>query len=295
MLWRASEADLPRLRGFLAPRVATSMFLSGNLSDFGLSKGSTGDHPKSMTLWFSEDAGEIRNVFGYANAGYFVFEAPDFNAELIAPLRQALSGCELRGLNGSNAQAKAIVEALDLPMVSAVMDEAEPHYALKTANLEVPDGSTQLRPALVEDLDLLTNWRIASEVEILGGKDAEANRAYARSTLQELLKADRLRILEEAGQPVAMTNFNASLPSIVQVGGVFTPPEYRGIGHARRAVALHLAEAREAGVQEAILFAASPAAARAYEAIGFVRIGDYRIVNFDPPVTLPAILEEDLS
>ena len=88
------------------------------------------------------------------------------------------------------------------------------------------------------------------------------------------------------GGPVAMTNFNAVLPGIVQIGGVYTPPGLRGCGYARRAVALHLQDARDSGTSEAILFAASPAAARAYEAIGFGRIGDYRIVNFDPPVTV---------
>ncbi len=83
-----------------------------------------------------------------------------------------------------------------------------------------------------------------------------------------------------------MTNFNAALPAIVQVGGVYTPPDFRGQGYARRAVALHLEQAREAGVREAILFAANPAASRAYEAIGFTQIGGYRIVNFDPGITL---------
>ncbi|WP_139792875.1 GNAT family N-acetyltransferase [Pseudophaeobacter leonis] len=95
-----------------------------------------------------------------------------------------------------------------------------------------------------------------------------------------------MRILEVGGAPVAMTNFNAALPSIVQVGGVYTPPDLRGLGYARRAVALHLAEAQQAGITEATLFAANPAAARAYEAIGFSRIGSYRIVNFDPAIRI---------
>lgn len=43
------------------------------------------------------------------------------------------------------------------------------------------------------------------------------------------------------------------------------------------AVALHLAEAKARGATPAALFAASPAAARAYEAIGFGRIGSWTL------------------
>lgn len=73
---------------------------------------------------------------------------------------------------------------------------------------------------------------------------------------------------------------------MVQVGGVYTPPGQRSRGFARRAVALHLAEAHGYGVQEAILFAAGTAAVRAYRKLGFERIGDYRIVEFSGTVTV---------
>ncbi len=59
-----------------------------------------------------------------------------------------------------------------------------------------------------------------------------------------------------------------------------TPPELRGRGYARAAVALHLAEARDAGVPRAILFAANEAAARAYRAIGFRPGGYMRMMLF---------------
>ena len=295
MLQRAAKADLSAIQAFLAPRVASSMFLSGNLQDYGLSQDRDDDHPKSMTLWFTTAQGRVTNVLGYARSGYFIFEAPDFTADLSAKLRQVLQGRVLRGLNGVASQLGELVNALDLPLDQAVMDEVEPHYRLELSRLAVPQGTGDLRRATEADLDFLTSWRMASEVEVLGGRDTEENRAYARASLQEILTADRLRILQVDGVPVAMTNFNAALPSIVQVGGVFTPPELRGQGYARRAVALHLAEACAAGIREAILFAANPAASRAYEAIGFVQIGEYRIVNFDPAITLPGLTRGDVS
>ncbi len=283
---RATTSDLPAIEAFLAPRVATSMFLSGNLRDFGLGTDRGGDHPKSMVLWLSEAAGEITRVIGYAAAGYVVFEAPALTSAQYPDIRKALFGRYLLGLNGAVDQVAHLVAALDLPCDSAVMDEVEPHYHLRLGDLTLPAGLGQLRRAGAQDLPLLAQWRMASEVEILGARDTAQNRDRALASLQELLAADRLRVLEQDGTVLAMTNFNAALPAIVQVGGVYTPPEMRGLGYARRAVALHLAEAQEAGVTEAILFAANPAAARAYESIGFAPIGGYRIVNFDPGITL---------
>ena len=290
MLRRATEADLPAIQAFLAPRVATSMFLSGNLRDQGLTGTETAHagagHRKSMTLWLSEAEGAITGVIGYAAAGYVVFEAPALTSVQYPAIRNALFGRYLLGLNGAVDQVAHLVAALELPCHSAVMDEVEPHYHLKLTELSIPAGDCHLRPALAQDLPLLAQWRMASEVEILGARDSAENQARARASLEELLAADRLRVLELDGAAVATTNFNAALPAIVQVGGVYTPPDLRGMGYARRAVALHLAEAQETGVTEAILFAANPAAARAYEAIGFAPIGGYRIVNFDPGITL---------
>jgi predicted GNAT family acetyltransferase len=77
-----------------------------------------------------------------------------------------------------------------------------------------------------------------------------------------------------------MAGFNARLPDMVQVGGVYTPPEARGRGYARTAVALCLRAARERGVRRAILFTGEDniPAIRAYRALGFERIGDFAIV-----------------
>ena len=68
---------------------------------------------------------------------------------------------------------------------------------------------------------------------------------------------------------------------------VYTPPALRGRGHAKAAVALHLAEARDAGVGRAVLFAASEAAARAYLGIGFQPSLEFALVLLTDPATVP--------
>ena len=81
------------------------------------------------------------------------------------------------------------------------------------------------------------------------------------------------KVIGQLVRVYAMFGFNARLPQIVQVGGVYTPPALRGQGHARRAIGQQLAQARAAGVQRAVLFAASDRAASTYRALGFEQIG----------------------
>lgn len=52
--------------------------------------------------------------------------------------------------------------------------------------------------------------------------------------------------------------------------------------------AARLAEARAAGARVAILFSNNDAASRAYEAIGFRRVGDYRVCVLNRPIFLGA-------
>jgi predicted GNAT family acetyltransferase len=72
------------------------------------------------------------------------------------------------------------------------------------------------------------------------------------------------------------------MPDSVQIGGVFTPPQYRSRGYARSAVGGTLLDARERCVRRAILFTGEDnvAAIAAYRALGFERIGDFNITLF---------------
>jgi predicted GNAT family acetyltransferase len=96
-------------------------------------------------------------------------------------------------------------------------------------------------------------------------------------------------VLMEGGVPLCMTGFNGHQPGVVQIGGVYTPPDMRGLGLARRALALHLAQARGEGVMRAVLSAASPAAVRAYTAIGFRQTGVWSLCLFDPAEVVEVI------
>jgi predicted GNAT family acetyltransferase len=81
--------------------------------------------------------------------------------------------------------------------------------------------------------------------------------------------------LEVDGLPVSVCTHNARVSGTGQIGGVWTPPELRGRGYARRVVAGSLREAERDGVTRAILFTDNVVARRSYEALGFQRIVEY--------------------
>jgi len=165
----------------------------------------------------------------------------------------------------------------------AALDTEEPLYQLALDALKMPDVTGfDLIPLQDAPLPLMLAWRADYCEEALAFPNEEAME-QAVTDIAAYVARDSHRVLLRDGQPVAMTGFNATLPDVVQIGGVYTPPALRRLGYARRALALHLAEVRSQGVTDAVLFAANEAAAKAYEAIGFRHAGTYSIVRYDSP------------
>src|SRR5439155_1541421 len=137
------------------------------------------------------------------------------------------------------------------------------------------DRGQPLQATYVAALD---GGRIAGEA--LGASDGP--HLHQASTDEVRLQHERGTdwLLLAGAAPVSYSVFNAMLPDIVQIGGVWTPPEFRGRGYARSVVAGSLLAARKQGVARAVLFAdpANEAARRAYLFLGFRIVGDYGLV-----------------
>jgi predicted GNAT family acetyltransferase len=73
------------------------------------------------------------------------------------------------------------------------------------------------------------------------------------------------------------------------VGPVWTPPEHRNKGYARLLLAYTLYQEKLKGTKQAILFTDNPAAIKAYLAIGFEKIGNYRLALLEKPIKLQEI------
>lgn len=281
MLRPAKAGDEAAIDAFLARHAETSMFLRSNLAKHGLFDR---ESPRGTEYWLAGES-EITAVFGFSNAGFAMSQAPDAGADLWTAFASALRGRRLSGITGETTQVAKAKAALGVAGAAFTLDGPEPLFRLDLAKLVVPELPGRLRQPVEADRTLFEDWHRGYVTE-LRMTSPERVDAEARDRAEQAIGGDATRLLVVDGTPVARTAINARLPDMVQIGGVYTPPEIRGRGHARRAVALHLEDLRAAGVTTAILFASGPAACRAYEAIGFRRIGTYSLAILKDPVVI---------
>ncbi|MEM7641203.1 MAG: GNAT family N-acetyltransferase [Pseudomonadota bacterium] len=269
-----TKANLPAVIRLLETRPELAMFPLDNIARYGLA----GDHPRSMLFWL-DDPATPNTVLGLSREGMVMpFARDDIDAQAC---RAVLRDRPLIGFIGAAAPVRAIMAAAGLLGRSKGLDKDEPQFRLDLEALKLPHGSGTLA-SISDHAELVIRWRVAYDTELKVRID---DWERAKQDVARWIDADSHRLLMIDGQPAALTGFNARLPEIVQIGGVYTPPEGRGQGLARRAVALHLAEARAQGVRQATLFAASDAAVACYTALGFQRIGDFALVLFNGEVT----------
>ncbi|SDZ18680.1 Acetyltransferase (GNAT) domain-containing protein [Jannaschia faecimaris] len=269
---RLNETHLPVVTALLNTCAERAMFPLANLDEHGLG----GDHPHALRLW--ADAPDPSNVLAVTNGGMALPVLPDPAA--IPHAATILGDKPLIGFAGPTDMVRPLIDALDLNDAPTTLNTDEPHFLMDLADLTCPDGPGHLVPVSA-DRDRAQAWRQAYLEEVGHGT---ASLDAVTAEVDGWIAADSHRLLLIDDAPVALTGFNAALPDIVQVGGVYTPPDARGRGVARRAVGLHLAQAHADGVKSATMFAASKAAVAAYLALGFQQIGHFTWVFFDGKV-----------
>jgi predicted GNAT family acetyltransferase len=280
--------DEAALEAFLLPRIESSMFLISNMRTSGLI-----DNAQAYTGTYAA-AFEEERIIGVA-AHYWnqklVFQAP---VHLDSLWRAAVKASQrpIGGLIGPNDQVTAATEALEMDESKIQLDETENLYSLQLEDLIVPgsvsSGEVRGRQMEPRDLERVTQWTVAYSIEALGEKDSPQLWQRCRASVERSLEEGRTWVLEDHGHPVACSSFNSAIQEAVQIGGVWTPPELRRRGYGRSVVAASLLDARLEGVEKAILFTGESniAAQKAYVALGFRHIGDYRIILFRTPLEI---------
>ena len=280
--------DEARLEQYLLPQIESSMFLVGNMRAVGLKDNGNRFEGTYAAAFEGE---RIIGVVAHSWRGGLILQAP---LELLDSLWQtavAASQRPIEGVIGPNEQAQAVLNALKITPQTTKMDEPEKLYRLHLADLKVPPqfqhGQWRGRQAEASDSDLMTRWRVGYALEALGDTDSAQLWQQIRTNLQKTIAEGTIWILEENGRPVSSTGFNTTTAEAVQVGGVWTPPELRSRGYGRGAVAASLLAVREQGVETAVLFTGEEniPAQKAYEALGFRHIGDYRITLLKEPLS----------
>ena len=277
--------DEPHVAGLLAAHSDSSLFLRRNVAETGLVDRGERYHG-TWAGAFEDD--RLVAVAQHTRFSSLLLQAP---VHVAAVVREAVreSGRPVGGFVGPWAQAVAARTALGFDGAPMRMESHEGLYALALDALVVPDQlarrAWRCRRARADELDLLAAWRVGYNVETNGQTDGPRLRAASREEIEYGLAEGASWVLEAHGAPVAYQQFNAMLPDVVQVGGVWTPQALRGRGYARAVVAGALLAARADGVRRGVLFTGETniPAQRAYAALGFTRIGDWALMFLAEP------------
>jgi predicted GNAT family acetyltransferase len=260
----------------------TTLFLRGNLELAGLGDGV---HPFGgvwVGVWDDE---RIVAVAAHFNGGNVVVAggqgAVEAASQAVRESRRAV-----KGVVGPWSLAVEVLEGLALPTGPAARSR-EVLYRLSLDALVAPSalarGEVRCRLAVEADLPLMIDWRMAFNRESLPGLSETVRAAAVHQSVHHAMSLGRLFVLDDAqGHPLGTTAFNAWADGIVQVGGVFTPPESRRRGIARAAVAGSLLHAVGQGAHRSVLFTGESnlPARRAYESLGYEAVGDYGLLLF---------------
>ena len=288
-LTRSDELSLAR---FLQPQLESSMFLYGNMQQAGL----VYEGQRLQGFYVAAfDGDQMVGVVAHYWNGNICIQAPDHLENLLSEVIR-ISKLPLVGFIGPDDQVIRAKRILGISSSEMRHDEAEGLYSLDLQDLIVPKILNQpyisWRRAGSDDLELLTRWLVAMNVETLGKVVTPALHQNRRASVKRIIENGNTWILEVDGIPASTSGFNADIESspgyrIVQIGGVFTPPELRRRGFARAVVAASLLDAKAESAAKAILFTGESnfPAQKAYAAIGFQRTGTYRLAFLKKPIS----------
>jgi len=268
----------------LSKRLESSLILLSNIERGGMDDRGQRYQATYAASFDEQDA--LTALAGHSWNGMVVVQG-DEGIEEAARLAVRSSGRDVKGVLGPWSLACRVREALAKTEAEITHESREVLLALQLAELQVPellsrnDVSVAV-PTEAEAHDVLVPWRIEYDVEATAARRGAELERRARETVLAGRAERTLWVLKVAGEIVAMTGFHARARNIVQVGGVYTPPQFRNRGFARSAVAGSLLAARAEGAAISTLFTGSSMAAaqRAYKALGYREVGDYGLIFF---------------
>ncbi|MBD2562031.1 MULTISPECIES: GNAT family N-acetyltransferase [Nostoc] len=276
--------DEVSLEAFLLQHTDTSMFLRSNWRTAGLLDEGARFQGTYVAAYIDET---IVAVAAHFWNGMVIVQAPVHLPEVVQAV-VAQSGRVISGISGPAAQVEATKSILGLSNRPTQLNEPEILFSLALRDLQIPQAlaaaKLQCRLPHPEELELLTEWCAAYNVETLGQTDTLSLRPAYRVVIEARQAMAMHWVLLAGDTPVSYSAFNASLPDIVQIGGVWTPPALRGKGYAKSVVAGSLLDARSQGVERAILFTGhnNQSAQAVYRGIGFLPTGEkYGLVLFE--------------
>jgi predicted GNAT family acetyltransferase len=282
--------DTQVLEEYLAPHKAECMFICSNLKATGIEYGGSDFEGEYFGYFDIND--QLQGVIVHYWNGNVMMHSKDHDVleKLILHLKKNISR-PIAGILGPNIQAEHVIKKLGLSGLSFGINSNEGLYEINLEALNELSMPSNMRVVSAQDVtkNILIEWMKSYDIEALGALDDETLEKQVKEHWNLRLQKNDAWVLLLDGTPVALSAFNARLSDMVQVGPVWTPPEYRNKGFARLLLAYTLHQEKLKGTKQAILFTDNPAAIKAYLAIGFKKIGNYRLALLEKPINLQEI------
>jgi predicted GNAT family acetyltransferase len=151
--------------------------------------------------------------------------------------------------------------------------------------VEVPVPPGARRSARIGDVPLIAAW-----LETFSAEIEHAVPANAHAVAEHMVRSEQIDIWIADDQIVSMVGYRDAA-GVVRVGPVYTPPEYRNHGYARRLTyEVTAAALQRPGVEHAMLFtdAANPVSNSIYRQAGYAPRGEHVEIDFAKRVVDPA-------
>lgn len=261
----------------------TSIFLLGNLEKYGPVPT---EHPRSGQYKCIMDCDEVVGVFCLTRTGMILAQSN----RRVDITHIILNECE---------------KEQPICAFNGAWEVIEPVYSTyKSKHKNYSDGF--FSKEILFKLDLNDSNRIEGAGRFLNEKDFEewnflnldylageklavdGSTEQRRASFFEKVKQKHWWGLNENNRLVSIAGFNACFQDVGQLGGIYTPPEMRGRGLARKCVEKLIYDSIHVhNLSRLILFTGNDniAAQRLYRSVGFTEIGNYALIfgSHTPP------------
>lgn len=231
--------------------------------------------------WVTDDAGDVTGAASWTPPyALLVSSMPAEDAPALAAAmveRASAIGVIPPGVNGPEAAATTVAAAWCSATGDSIARERLILLNVLARLIEVPVPPGARRRAALDDVPMLGAWleAFAAEVDVIVGSDRLAS-------AERSVRAGGFDLWIDAGVPVCLVGHRVAA-HVLRVGPVYTPPEHRGRGYARRLTYEVTAAALErTDVHRAMLFtdAANPVSNSIYRQAGYAPTGRHIEIDF---------------
>lgn len=185
----------------------------------------------------------------------------------------------LRALIGEVSLIQALWPFLEAAGARPRVDVRELFLEADEKSLDPEAREPELRPAALDDLDLIARASSRAHLEEMGEDPMARNPDAFLGRVARLILEERVFVVRRSETLVFKAELSALCPLGAQIAGVYTDPDFRNQGLARRGTA-EVAWRSFGGAPTACLFVRvdNAPARRAYERAGFRHTADYRTI-----------------